>query len=383
MVRVKTRQYNKRGVKGWEVDVTIHFPDGLPPYRIRKKSPMNTRLQSHDWGMSLGQRIAGQGRPGREKVLATPVEPVLTFKEFAKVYIDRWLIEEEFTKSTLALRERQLNKHFLPMIGDLPLDQITDQTVATIKTALRKKSDGTDRSGSHRNGLMQLLGHMLKKAYEWKLLRTPPPERASRVKVIAPEIEIYDEGELARLVIAAKELGAGPHLMVLLGCEAGLRVGEMLGLRWSDIDLEKRRLVVRQQVTKAKETTAPKSRKSRIIPLSDALYSALKSSRGLTERVLLSRSGEPVSRSGVAKWLKSAELRAKLIGAKSPHKLRHTFASRLLSRGASLVAVKELLGHKSLQTTMMYLHLMPSETEAAIRKLSGDKPETKDNGVRR
>jgi site-specific recombinase XerD len=128
--------------------------------------------------------------------------------------------------------------------------------------------------------------------------------------------------------------------------------------------------------------TPPKSKKPRAIPLSDALFEALSVGQHLGERVLM-YDGKPVTRGQIANWLRVAERRAKVIGALSPHKLRHTFATRLLSKGANVKAVQALLGHSSLQTTMAYLHLLPGETETAIRKLSGDKPETKERRVER
>lgn len=385
MIFVKVREYKKRGVKAWEADITIHFPDGFPPHRVRKKSPMNTAKQAYAWGMSLGQSLAQKGRPGSTPVSPPPSPKVITFEAFAPIYLERWVLDEGLAKSTYRLRERQIIRYFLPLLGPLLLTDITSEHIAKVKSSLRKTAWNTVRGASNKNTILAVLCHMLEMAHEWGHLPTPPPKRPKWVKQPQPVVEIYTEEELTRLIEAAKAIGGGCYLMVLLGAEAGLRVGEMIGLRWEDIDLVERRMIVRQQESLAGEVDDPKSKAHRPIPLTDLLHHAFKIAQPIgIERVLYKQTKEgalPITRTRIVTWLKGAERRAKIISAKTPHKLRHSFASRLLKRGASLSAVQKLLGHTTLATTMMYLHLQPSEVEEAISRLSGDRPEKKDGGV--
>jgi len=380
MINVTVRPYTKRGVaNAWEIDLTIAFPDGLPPMRIRKKSPMKTQRQSSDWGHRLGVELSKQGRPGKRAVGDSPVVPrVITFGELVKEYMSRWVEDQELASGTKLTYERQLYKYFVPIWGDLALDLITTDRVSEIRASLRTKENGEKRSASHRNYLMEMLSRLFDKAVEWKLLQKAP-QIPDRLKVPRQEIEIFSADELSRLLDVAKE---STRLIVLLGVDAGLRVGEMLGLRWSDLDLKEGRLVVRQQLTTENKIEPPKGGEPRTIPLTPRLQAALLDGRHLNERVLW-MGDAPMTRARLTAALRSAERRAKLIAMRSPHKLRHTFASRLLGLGADLKSVQALLGHKSLQTTLVYLHLQTGGVERAIGLLAGDQLETKERGVER
>jgi len=381
MIKVTPRPYKKRGVtQGFEVDVFIHFPDGLPPHRVRKKSPFKTERQSIDWGMRLGVEVSKRGRP-TETPKAPPKKEAILFKAFVPIYLKRHVLEEDLAKSTYRLREAEIERYFMTQLGEMPLDQIDATVVANVRMSLRLKRGGSPRSANHRNKLMTILHHMLQKAYEWGLMSSPPPPFPKPAKVIVKEIELYDDDELKRLVKAAKDYCIQAYLIVMIGSNAGLRVAEMLGLRWSDIDLVKKVLTVRQQEVFRGEVSKPKSKKPRKIEMTEELCEALTSARHLGERVLVTREGVPATRTQLEDWLTMAEKRAQLATCKSPHKLRHSFATRLLANGATPKAVQALMGHSTLAQTMVYLHLRDGETAEAIRRLSGDRLEPKEEKV--
>lgn len=377
MIRVKADPYKKRGTLHpgkWQVVITIRFPDNLPPHLYKRMVEESTKRKAELWGMTLAQELVKEGRPGSSPAKREE-KPVLTFREFAKEYLTRWAEEGELDEGTVEGYERWVRLYHMPVLGDLTLDAITTNHLEMVKASLRKKSNGRQLSARYRNGAMDILGHMLKKAREWKLV-SAAPMMPPRAKVVTQEeVEIFDDDELIRLRAAAKAYTQNAYLVVLLGSEAGLRVAEMIGLRWSDIDLKAGRMMVRQQEVRKGKTKLPKSKKARALPLTDLLQAELKAAQHFGERVLVDDEGRPVTRIAVQWALKATEKHAKLIGSKSPHKLRHSFASRLLASGASLKAVQQLLGHSSLRTTMVYLHLMPGESEEAIRRLSGARME--------
>lgn len=378
MINVTLRPYKKRGKTGWEADITIAFPDGLPIFRRRKKAPQrSTQRQALSWGQTLAASYAAKGRPLPKLPLLSPVlaPSCPTLLVFAPRWLTGVVVAENQSPLTLDLYQNQLDRYLLPLFGDLPLDQIGVEQFALLKASLHLTRHGTPRSAGHRNDIVGLLYRILKTAFAWKVLGALP-EVPKRVKGKPPEIEVYDESEYERLLTAAAEMAPAPKLCVLLGLEAGLRVAEMIGLRWSDLDLVKGELKVRQQEIKPGVVKEPKGKRIRRIKLTQRLLEALSSERHLGERVLSRPDGHRVTRYDITRWLLLVERRAKLATHKSPHKLRHTLATRLLGAGATLKEVQAVLGHSSLATTLGYLHLLPGGGDRAIGLLDGDKRET-------
>jgi integrase len=151
-------------------------------------------------------------------------------------------------------------------------------------------------------------------------------------------------------------------VVLLLGGEAGLRRGEILGLRWCDVDFTRRQLVVAQAVWEGKGEAdrmargrrryadSPKGGRGRVVPLTDALCDALKRFRHLRgELVLYADDSQPASSYQLRTWLQAAQRRAGLpVTTGGLHVLRHTFCSYLATRGAPAKAIQELAGHSDL-----------------------------------
>jgi integrase len=188
----------------------------------------------------------------------------------------------------------------------------------------------------------------------------------------------------SRLAEAAARIGTRELLVVLLGGDAGLRRGEMMGLRWSDVDFRRKQLRIEQAAWRrsaraAREADAPqwtvdtpKGAKGRIVPMTKALADALQKHRHLRgEHVLTLPDGSPAPGHVPRDWLEAAQRRAGLRVLGRLHKLRHTFCSHLAMRGAPAKAIQELAGHESLTTTLRYMHLSPSVRDQAIALLDG------------
>jgi integrase len=178
----------------------------------------------------------------------------------------------------------------------------------------------------------------------------------------------HDAEEYERLLAVAQKRSQDAYLMVLLGGEAGLRLGEIVALEWGDVDLQARRLTI-QRSDWCGHVTVPKGGRSRRLPMTQRLTSALKASRHLrSARVLCLLDGTPITRDRVIKAIRGAQRVAGLRQA-GVHVLRHTFCSHLAMKGAPARAIQELAGHADLSTTQRYMHLSPAATEDAIRLL--------------
>ena len=159
---------------------------------------------------------------------------------------------------------------------------------------------------------------------------------------------------------------------MLLGGDAGLRLGEMIGLKQTDVDFRRHQITIQRNVYKGREVPT-KSGKPRVVPMTDALEKALQQHRHLRgPRVLYRDDGRPVSAKRIHMWMKQAQKRAGLEQTSQIHILRHTFCSRLAMKNAPVRTIQELAGHQHLSTTLRYMHLTPGATHEAIKLLNPD-----------
>ena len=166
---------------------------------------------------------------------------------------------------------------------------------------------------------------------------------------------------------AASSLEPNAYLVVLLGGEAGLRCGEMLALRRTDINPATGQLTVEKSEWKG-HVTATKGGRVRYVPLTERLREALQRHRHLlSHRVLAGKDGRPLTQKMVQNLVKWAARRAGV--PHGVHILRHTFCSHLAMRGGSARSIQELAGHQNLATTQRYIHLTPATLEATVRLL--------------
>jgi len=177
-------------------------------------------------------------------------------------------------------------------------------------------------------------------------------EDNSRVRYLTP-----DEETKLRSVLEKEWLGHIPELDLAL--HTGLRLSEMYGLDWQDVDLSRRLLLVRRG----------KNGEARYARLNSVALKALDDLRRRSDGtgpVIRNLAGDPLA--GPRYWFEKAIVKAGLADFHW-HDLRHTFASRLTMAGVGLRAVQDALGHKSVAMTVRYSHLAPDFLFDALEKL--------------
>jgi integrase len=349
------------------VDVVFEHADGRVQ-RVRKVAPVQTRRGAEEYERQLRAEMLNP--PPLKK------KEVPTLEAFAPRFIEGHAKAKRQKASGVNTKESILRVHLLPMFGTLMLDQITDERVAKLEARLR------DRSRKTTNNVLTVLNKLLKVAVKWKVLDAMPCT-IELVKVSSASPGFYEFEDYARLVDAAARIGTRELLVVLLGGDAGLRRGEMMALRWTDVDFRRGQLRIEQAAWKrshraakkasAEEWTvgAPKSGLGRIVGMTHALRDTLGKHRHLRgEHVLTLDDGSPVPGHVLRDWLEAAQRRAGLRVMGSLHKLRHTFCSHLAMRGAPPKAIQELAGHESLTTTLRYMHLSAGARDEAIALLN-------------
>lgn len=266
--------------------------------------------------------------------------------------------------------------HLVPALGTRPLDTITNEDVQRLKHRLLKKAPKTV------NNILTVLNVMVKKAAEWGIIeRVPCTIRV--LPISTGSTQFYDFEEFERLASAARTTDRRAYVLVLLAGEAGLRLGEMVALEWSDIDFVKGEVCVQRSAWRG-QVGSPKGGRLRRVPLTVRLRVALQEHRHLRgPRVLYQDDGSPLTEGRVQGFVRRAAQRAGLEN-NGPHMLRHTFCSHLAMRGAPARAIQELAGHANLTTTQRYMHLTLATVDSTIRLLepprilptSGDMLET-------
>jgi len=361
---VKVRQY--RGKPGvWEVDVALQLPDGTP-YRKRVKVPNATRAGAERWGNDHLKYVL---QHGSAPAITTKEAP--TLEAFKPTYLD-FLRGERRKPSYINSVDNILKYRLLPKFGSKRVGAFEDEDIISLKADMEEE----ELSAKTVNNSLVVLNQVFKLAVKLKHL-VAIPVKIDLLKYEPPEMEFYEHEQLTQLVTAAGEYDPRALALVLLGADGSCRAGEMLGLERTDIDHRRRLLHIQRSVWRG-EVTLPKGGKKRIVPMTARLSAALKAIEHLIGPRVFYRDPE---KSGVAPelasqqtlrtWMGAAQKKARLRedGEAGLHILRHTFCSHLAMRGATAMAIKELAGHRSLSTTMRYMHLAPSEKNRAIALL--------------
>lgn len=299
------------------------------------------------------------------------------FSEWAREFQETKPIADENSHAEIQQKVWAFKNHLVPFFGHLDLEDIGALHIDAYK-ALKLRGDPARHQKPLKtktiNNHLIILRRALRVAKEYKKLQEVPEIKPMKVKEKEPRFLSRDE--ISRLLEAAKgataEDPAAPwEAMVRVALNTGLRIGELQALRWSDVDMVARSIVVRHSLDRAfGELKAPKNEKSRKLALNDKAYEALKGVFRIGEFVFGKRpKGEPYTYMGCQKALARLMAEAGIKGA-GWHTLRHTFASHLVMGGTPLYHVRDLLGHSSLAMTQVYAHLAPETTKAAVDLLS-------------
>lgn len=323
--------------------------------RYRKRSPANSKEAARDYEAFLRQRLA------RGKSIEKDAGRQLTFERFAWSWFNDYVIPNN-KPSEQAGKRCILAASLIPFFGAVPIGQIRPHDIERYKCQLLQEGL-TNKTIRNR---LTVLNKCLVSAYEWLELEGAPP-KVKWPKCVVPQIDYLSPDECEVLLSRATGI---MYEMVLSALRTGMRQGEIRGLQWSSIDWLNRSIAVRHSLDNhSKSLVSPKNSRIRHIPLDTDVYEILCRRKSETGHVFLATDGRPFSNYrmnyGIRRLCKDARLRK--IGW---HTLRHTFASHLAMRGVPLPAIKELMGHSSIATTMRYAHVAPSTLRSAIALLS-------------
>lgn len=265
----------------------------------------------------------------------------------------------------------QLRCHILPAFGSRRLCDIARVDVQCFLADKRKHGF----SGSSTHGMRTAISKVMQAAVDWNLLEQNPA-RGIRIGDRAPKTErLYlNPKEVGRLLTSLSE---PCRTLVLVAVLTGMRIGEILALRWKVLDLDRGVIQVRETVSEGK-FGSPKTKSSRRdIPISQPVCDAFQTQlagcrqRGPEDLVFTTRNQTPLNPKNLLRRVLQPTCKALGLPLISWHSFRHTHATQLAEVGESLRTAQALLGHSDLETTLnVYTHAIPESQRRAVDKIA-------------
>ena len=352
-----------RDLPGFGVRV---YPSGRKIYVVQSRGPRGIRR------VSLGRHVELAADQARRRAAAVidrikrgedpdpgAAAPPLTVADLAERYMEAH-VAMNCSAHTQGIYRGSLDNHILPALGKKPIDAVGRSDVSALHYEMR----GTPRAA---NRALMVLSKMFKLAEGWGM--APPGGNPCRF------VLRYKEGKRERFLAADEyrrigralcelesesalraRAAAALRLLMLTGC----RLGEVLTLRWDDIDRKVGELRLRDAKTGA-----------RMVPLTPT------ASRVLTEMRRVSRSSWVFAGSTPDRHLSQLTTYWHRVRSRADvedvriHDLRHSFASRALALGESLTMIGRLLGHTDVGSTARYAHLARGAEKVAVARVGG------------
>jgi integrase len=283
----------------------------------------------------------------------------MTFGEFWVMWFDEYVVPNN-SHSEQQTKRSVFNNHLQSVFGRVPLAEIDRTMIERFKGSLLKK-------GLKKKTINSILSHLrccLGEAEERELIERVPRIRA--MKTQDPEWTYLTSEELNRLLLASDEVERGE--MVRLAARTGMRLGELLGLRWKDVDFDARVVRIANTVVRGKEK-GTKSSRTRYVPLASDLVERLRALPVAEKYVFSNSEGAPLTAWQAYTILKRCRRKAGVRDVKW-HALRHTFASLLAQAGVPLFTIQKFLGHSTVMMTERYAHFSSALDHNAVEMLT-------------
>mgnify|MGYP005814676043 FL=1 len=326
----------------------------------------------------------------------TPPAVTMTFGQFLT---ERWLpsLQAHVRATTLAGYSRHVRVYLVPQLGGIRLDRLTGADLAAFYGRLRK--EGVKGKPLAENTVARIhatVSRALADAVETRLRATNPARdlprnvRPRQGRSGGGDLRYWTPGQLGTFLTLARDSEPRFYPLARLAAYSGMRRGEVVGLRWADVDLDAGCLYVRQTMTTADDlergtgtkvvTGQPKSGKGRRVDLDPETVTVLRSwrRRQAEDRMVLTgawpghglvftrEDGSPIH-PDYASTVFDRLVRQSGLARITFHGLRHTHATILLAKGLPVKVVSERLGHATVQITLdTYAHVMPGLQSQAV-----------------
>ena len=299
-------------------------------------------------------------------------------------FLDEWLVvaKTSVRPNTYQQYSQVVHQHIIPVLGEIVLRDLRPDHVQSLYTNKLANGVSPNTTRMIHAVIHRALNHALKLGLTYRNVA----DSVTRPKVVRKEMKTLNDYQVRQLIQVAES--EQMRLLLWVAVVTGLRQGELLGLKWSDLDWTSRRIQVQRQVQRRKGDglvfCEPKSAsgrrvivlgKSTIEKLREYKNNQLKVSILLGEKwqdydlIFPSPIGTPLDPSNVLKAYKDCLKRAGLPNLRF-HDLRHSAATLMLQQGVNPKIVSERLGHSDISLTLnTYSHVLPPMQEEAAEKM--------------
>ncbi|MEC3429847.1 site-specific integrase [Bacillus thuringiensis serovar nigeriensis] len=297
-------------------------------------------------------------------------------------YLQDWFNTKKHSVGiqTAKVLKGYLNSRIIPSLGNIKLTKLTSLHMQNYVNSLR--DEGLKRGTIEK--IIKIIRNSLEHAIDLELITKNVAAKTKLPKVDKEELIVWNEYEVQSFLKAAQD--SRYSIVFHTALVTGMRQGELLGLRWKDVDLEKGHLTISQTLSHDGKTflLGGKTKSSlRKILLPSSTVAKLKKHRAVVLKEKLSQgeeyqdndlvmctpSGTPINPANVRRSLNALIKKAAVLKIRF-HDLRHTHATLLLAKGVNVKVISERLGHSNIKITLdTYSHVLPTMQEDAVNKI--------------
>lgn len=389
-----TKKYNKQGeIISYQIRV-YRGKDlqgkQLKPYSMTWKPPMGMT------GKQIQKALEKAAWEFEERCLKGKVTTDnIKMKDFIDLYLK--MMSPILAPTTLEFYKSNINDYILPEFGNCKLQDITPMQVQYYVHGIATKKPNT-RGVTQQEGnispatvrrYLTVLQSILKQALKMGLISENPAstERLTLPKQMKPKIEIFTKQEAAAMLAALEGEPLQFRVLITLAIYTGARRGELVGLKFSDIDYDNYKLTIQRAAIKLKgqptATKPPKDNEVRVVSIPPLCVDLIEELRKEKEQLRKSLGTQWKGK----EWL-FTQWNGDIMNPQTPstqfdaflkrhgfkhrkfHALRHTSATLLLYGGINIKQVQKRLGHSDIETTNKYLHYIEEADEAAASALT-------------